>query len=203
MKAKHYFATLIVALLPLSDAIAGQCLRGHTEDVLLSGDSKAIARTQASNTWEDWIWRGAIFKCPTGSGGVQACGYTLGETKTTSYSWAGNVGLNLSGIPVVGGVLGLFNLSGSYNRQQSMSTSYTWEVKVNPGYFAQPIQVVVRRWTEGYYRGASVRDPSLNCSTGIAAPVAPNWYNWDSNRTAGKWTANIEQSRYATYYVHR
>lgn len=200
MKLRYYLATFLVGVLPLSEAIASHCFPGHTDPVLFTGDSRAISRSQASNTWEDWIWRGPVFRCPTN--GVQNCRYTWGESKTTGYSWAGSVGLNLGDIPVVGGVLGLFNLSGNYGRQQSMTTSFTWDVTVNPGYYAQPVQVVVRRWTEGYYRGAYVHT-NQGCSIGIAGQAAPNWYDWDNNRTAGRWTANIEQSRFATYHVHR
>ena len=193
----------LLALLPLSESFAGTCLVGHTESVLLNGKSAAFAKIQDRSTWEDWIWRGPIFLCPQGSGGVTSCTYIWGQTKTTGYQWGGTVGLNLDKIPVIGSALSLVSVSGNYSHQQSFSTNYNWNIAVEPGYYAQPIQVVVRRWTQGSYRGGYVRDASKSCSTTIAGTPQPNWYNWDDSVVAGRWTANIEQSRYASYYVHK
>lgn len=200
---KKISLTLLAALIPLSNSFAGTCLVGHTEDVILTGKSAAFAQTQSRTTWEDWIWRGPIYLCPQGSGGVTSCTYIWGQTKTTGYQWGGTVGLNLSKIPVIGGALSLFSVSANYSHQQSFSTNYNWNISVEPGYYAQPIQVVVRRWTQGSYRGGYVHNAGTNCSTTIASTPAPNWYGWDNSVVAGRWTANIEQSRYASYYVHK
>ena len=200
---KKISLTLLAALIPLSNSFAATCFVGHTENVLLTSNSKAFAQTQDRNTWEDWIWRGPVYLCPKGSGGVTGCTYIWGQTKTTGYQWGGTVGLNLSKIPVIGDALSLFNVSANYSHQQSFSTNYNWNINVAPGYYAQPIQVVVRRWTQGSYRGGYVHNPTTNCSIGIASASYPNWYGWDNNVVAGRWTANIEQSRYASYYVHR
>lgn len=199
---KNQYKVLSYVILTLSaygtPVFANQCTK-DSGPIFLSKDSKAFATQQASHTWEDWIWRGPVFKCP--STGTSNCTYMWGEAKTTGYTWGVGVTLNLDKLPVIGEinkVLSLVSLNAKYDQQQTFTTNYSWNVQMMPGYYAQPIQVVVRRWTTGQYRGAIVRDKSVKC-----AMPSLVYYRWDGNAVAGRWTANIESSRYASYNIHR
>ncbi|WP_241572886.1 hypothetical protein [Rosenbergiella nectarea] len=176
-------------------SLAGQCTQ-DSGPVFLTNDSKAFETQYNRKTWEDWIWRGPVFKCPTT--GTNNCTYMWGQSQTTGYSWGVGVTLNLDKIPVIGGALSLIGVNGKYDRQQSYTTNYSWNVQMSPGYFAQPIQVVNRRWVTGKYRGATVRNYSKKC-----AQPSLTFYEWDGNAVAGRWNANVEVSRYATYNIHK
>ncbi|GAB3041321.1 hypothetical protein GCM10027155_01760 [Acinetobacter apis] len=179
---------------------AAECLQPETAPVALSKKSRAFAQTQARNTWEDWIWRGPLFRCP--ANGTQSCAYQWSEAKTTGYSWQIGGGLNLSKIPVIGEYLSILSLSGNYTNNKSLTTTFGWTATIQPGWYAQPIQVIKRRWKSGSYRGAFV-NTGLGCSRGIAAPVTKSWYRWDDNKVAGKWASNIAESNYSSYNIHR
>ena len=189
-----------ISLFASGSSLASECLQPHTENIVLSGKSQAIPRQQARRTWEDWIWRGPIFKCP--GNGNTGCPYRWDNTKTTGYSWSVGASLNLSKIPVVGGALSILGISGNYSQNKSLTTTYSWTINTSPGYYAQPIQVIQRRWTSGEYRGA-YQNTGLGCSFGIASPVTRSWYNWNNNIIAGKWNANIDVGRYATYHIYK
>lgn len=205
---KNVFAFLLMTMIFLvgaNSAFATACFRDdytNNAPALGDGDSWAIGIQQASNTWDDWIWRGPIFRCSTS--GTNNCTYAWGETKTTGYSWS--VGASLdggAGIPIVGSVLSLLHIDGRYGRDQSYSTNFTWSVNVQPGYYAQPIQVVVRRWKSGVFQGMQV-NTGRKCVWGGGPDVHDgHWYDWDGSRRYGHWEANVEESRYATYYVHK
>lgn len=178
---------------------AGECFTNHTEPAILGDGSRAFSTQQAAKTWEDWIWRGPIFRCSTN--GTIDCTYTWGETKTSSYGWSVGVKINAEKLPFIGKYLSILGLDGSYKQDRSMSTAFTWGVRIEPGYKAQPIQVVERRWKSGQFRGAWVRTGS--CSRGIGNPPGMHWYDWDSRRVISSWSGSVEVSRYATYHVYR
>jgi hypothetical protein len=178
---------------------AGECFTDHTEPAMLGDGSRAFATQQARNKWEDWIWRGPLFVCS--SRGTVDCTYAWGETKTSSYGWSVGVKINPDKLPFVGKYLTILGVDGSYKQDRSMSTSFTWSVRVQPGYRVQPIQVIERRWKSGQFRGAWVQNGS--CSVGVGQPAGRHWYEWDSKRVIGNWSGNLEVSRYATYHVYR
>ncbi|WNM35771.1 hypothetical protein RKE30_38145 [Streptomyces sp. Li-HN-5-11] len=141
---------------------------------------------QASNTWQDWVWRGGpklTFRC---SWEVPQCTYAW--TKTKSTSWSLEVGLKL---PDIKG----FGLSPTGQRTMSTTTSYTWTIYMKPGQFAEPIQVVDRRWRSGDVHGAWVSDHR-------ACGVSAEEYYWDPNYYVGQWSDNIAaDGGYGTYNV--
>lgn len=198
MKLKN-LSFVVLSLISIN-TFAADCLQPHTEAIVLSGKSKAIAQTQARNTWDDWIWRGPIFQCPTN--GTVNCMYQWSKAQTTGYSWQIGGSLNLSKIPVVGGALSIIGINGNYSQNKSLTTTFGWNATISAGYYAQPIQVVKRRWTQGTYKGAYV-NTGLGCKLGIASTPTRSWYTWDANKISGLWQSNIETSTYATYYVHK
>ncbi|MEB3767579.1 hypothetical protein [Acinetobacter sp. MD2] len=186
-------------------ATADACFRddySHNASRMGDQDSWAIGKTQASTTWDDWIWRGPIFKCT--STGTISCAYAWNETKTTGYSWGVGTSLDMpKGLPIVGDILSLVHFNANYSRNQSFSTAFTWTVNIQPGYYAQPVQVVVRRWTSGDFQGMQV-NTGRKCVWGGGSDVHDgHWYTWDGSLRYGSWHTNKEESRYATYYVHK
>ncbi|MEB3755171.1 hypothetical protein [Acinetobacter sp. MD2(2019)] len=169
-------------------------------------DSWALGKTQANKTWDDWIWRGPIFKC-TNTGTI-SCSYAWNETKTTGYSWGVGTSLDMpKGLPIIGDYLSLIHFNAKYDRQQSFSTSFTWTVNIQPGYYAQPIQVVVRRWVSGDFQGMQVAT-GKECSYDVLngrelRHIRGHEYYWDGSIRYGHWQTNKEESRYATYYIHK
>lgn len=207
MILRKNFRTVILSLVSLftvNQSFADSCMRDDfTKNAARIGDndSWAISKTQAGNTWEDWIWRGPVFRCP--STGTVSCAYAWNETKTTGYSWGVGTTIDLKGLPIIGGALSLVHVNANYSRTQSFSTSFTWTVNVQPGYYAQPIQVVVRRWVSGDFQGMQV-NTGRKCVWGGGPDVHDgHWYTWDGSLRYGSWETNREESRYATYYVHK
>ncbi|WP_329264436.1 hypothetical protein OG223_50775 [Streptomyces sp. NBC_01478] len=65
-------------------------------------------------------------------------------------------------------------LTPAYGRGGS-TTAYTWQIAMEPGRFAAPIQVVEPRWTKGVHH--STGKSCLPISTDIKAK--PHGYTWD------------------------
>jgi hypothetical protein len=179
-----------------SIANANECLMDwYTKSAPIVGksDSAAVSDTQASNTWEDWVWRGPTFYCnPTGGD----CSYTWSKANTAGYSWAVGVKIGLKDIPVVGSAIDSFDINGTYTRTKSWTETFGWSQTIRRGQYAQPVQVVVRRWTQGHFRGADRIIKGSNCSDG------GTWYYWDGQATFGTWSADLETSRYAKYHIY-
>lgn len=207
MKIKHIALSLLAVT--STQIFADECLYPRNEPVVLGDGSQRIIQQQARNTWDDWIWRGRQgdgqpFKCP--SIGTQSCMYQWSKAQTTGYSWALGGTLNLDKIPVVGKYLP-GSINGSYTRNKSLTTTFGWNVTIQPGYFAEPIQVVTRRWMRGVYKGAYIQTGGkCNGESGWAVSARPDrtsMYRWDPNRIASGWTSNVEVGRYATYHVYK
>ncbi|WP_405767617.1 hypothetical protein [Streptomyces sp. NBC_01538] len=148
----------------------------------------AKGQSQAPNTWEDWVWRGPTFRCPTNA---PSCAYAWGQQKTTG--WSAQIGLKIDvKIPYVGK---LAEVTPQYQRSGSTTTSYTYTVNLRPGQFAQPIQVVLRRWTQGTYVGAFRTDGS-SCGNGEKR------FWWDGNYEFGKWQADLKVNDWGSYNVY-
>lgn len=182
-------APLVVLTAPgTASAAQTRCL--FENEWNLPGDTtRAVARQQAHNTWEDWVWRGPTYRCPWN---VPKCTYAWQQSKTTSWQWS--VGLTIGGQS--NPATKLAQLTAGYQRSGSTTTAYTFSVDLNPGQYAQPIQVVQRRWRQGDFVGAwrlggTCRKDGRNL----------NEYTWDGNHRWGTWQHNIRVNDYGTYHV--
>jgi hypothetical protein len=152
----------------------------------LKGDTTWAQGTQrAANTWQDWVWRGDTFRCPTN---VPGCSYAWGQTKTSGWSWSVGVSVN---IPNAG------SITPNYGRNGSTTTSFTFTVNLKPGQFAQPVQVVQRQWRQGIFVGA-FRSTGYLCD-GRHPGIYSYW--WDGEYRWGNWSLNERVSDYGTYNV--
>ncbi|MBF7693229.1 hypothetical protein [Acinetobacter pollinis] len=202
MNMKHIAVSLLTLI--STPLFADQCEYPHNEPVILADGSHRIVTQQARRTWEDWIWRGQPYRCPVN--GTENCTYMWMKAKTTGYSWAVGGTFNLDKLPVIGKILP-GSINGNFNPTKTITTTFGWNMTLKPGFYAQPIQVIQRRWMRGVYQGALVQ-------TGGMCSGAPDWavkiwpkrhsmYRWDANRKAGGWTSNIEVGRFATYHVYK
>jgi hypothetical protein len=185
-----------VALVPLvllaSSGVAmadsSECVPNYTTtaaDFSGSGTYGEVLQ-QAGNTWQDWIWEGPTFQCPSE---VTSCTYAWGHSNTTSYSV--EVGLS---IPDVAGV----SFVPSYEVTHSTTTSFTYTVYMKPGQYAQPVQIVDRRWRQGDIVGAWVN----SYQTCAAWEDTGYIYNWNGGASWDTWEDNVQVNSYGTYNVY-
>ncbi|MFJ2904121.1 hypothetical protein ACIQOU_16760 [Streptomyces sp. NPDC091279] len=155
----------------------------------------SVSLQQASKTWQDWIWRGPTFQCPWN---VPSCSYAWQQAKTTGWQWSAGLSVKVP-IPVIGNDLA--SLTPSYNQSGSTTTSFTFTTNLSPGQFAQPIQVVERRWTSGVYQGIYHSNGS-RCLVNSTNPNGKAYeYTWSPNERWGSWATNLRVSDYGTYNV--
>ncbi|MBF7689845.1 hypothetical protein [Acinetobacter pollinis] len=202
MNMKHIAVSLLTLI--STPLFADECHYPHNQPLLLGDNSHRIVHQTAYRTWDDWVWRGPEYQCPARS--PENCKYVFNKTHTTEYSWAVGGTLNLENIPVIGKYMP-GSITGSYNKNKSLTTSYNWEVSVRPGDFAKPIQVVTRRWMRGVYRGAYVQTGAM-CNGSSKWVLSPrpsrhSMYRWDPNKITDQWKTNVAVRTYATYHVHR
>lgn len=196
---------VVLSILAISsmNTFADECLYPRNEPLVLGDGSKKLIYQQAKNTWDDWIWRGDIYKCQ--STGVQRCDYQWSKAVANAYAW--NVGgtLNLDKLPVIGKYLP-GSINAGYTKTKTITTTFGWNVSLEPGYSAQPIQVVTRRWMRGVYKGVYVQTGEKCYGTKIKYvfnPSRTSVYRWDANRIGTSWTSNVAQGTYATYHVFK
>ncbi|MBT2423567.1 hypothetical protein J7F01_11990 [Streptomyces sp. ISL-22] len=198
-------APLVVLASPGSASAAGTvCLQnadGSQSDIAgnwsTPDKTRSVSVQQASKTWQDWVWRGPKFQCPWN---VPSCSYAWQQSKTTGWQWS--VGLNVKVPSGLSKALSeLAGITPSYGRNGSTTTSFTYTANLKPGQFAQPIQVVERRWTKGVYVGI-YHSTGKSC---LPSPTRPNGnayrYTWSPNERWGSWTTNLRVSDYGTYHV--
>jgi hypothetical protein len=156
--------------------------------------TRAIARQQARNTWDDHIWVGKPgMICPRGATECDQA-WQKAETKTTGW----NVGTELN----VGNATNpwkkwwnpLATFVGRYGQTKEVSESFTWTVHFKAGDTAEPVLIVRRRWVQGDWEGGWVRT-NRGCRGGKI-------YTWDGNRRFGSWTTNRYVNEYASYKVN-
>ncbi|MET9090343.1 hypothetical protein ABZX77_52350 [Streptomyces sp. NPDC004237] len=163
--------------------------------------TRSVTVQQASNTWQDWVWRGDLnhltYQCPWN---VPSCTYAWSQSKTTGWKWS--VGLKLKLPSALNKSLSeLAELTPSYERNGSTTTAFTWQITMRPGQFAAPIQVVERRWTQGVYQGI-YHSTGRSCLPNPGDINArPHFYTWSPNERWGNWTSNIAVRDYGTYHV--
>ncbi|MCF8999966.1 hypothetical protein [Acinetobacter nectaris] len=201
MKMKHIVLSILT--ITSTQIFADECLYPRNEPLVMGDGSQKLIQQQARNTWDDWIWRGDVYKCQ--SVGVQRCDYQWSKAVATAYAW--NVGgtLNLGSIPVVGKYLP-GSINAGYTKTKTVTTTFGWNVSLQPGYSAQPIQVVTRRWMRGVYKGAYIQTGGKCDGGGIGQlfrPARTSMYRWDPNRIATSWSSNVALRTYATYHVFR
>ncbi|WP_052688140.1 hypothetical protein [Xanthomonas sp. MUS 060] len=212
MKGTH-IASALAFVLPATTALqiahAGDACfpsndgKGGFVNLLGDHTSWGIPTIQARNTWDDWIWRGPSFYCnPKGL----ACTYIWTQANTSGYQWSVGVNLDVSKIPVVGDFLGMFNINGQYQQNKSYTETFGWSQIIEPGLNAQPVQVVVRRWKTGYFQGGWWRVNGGSCQIihhlgKLVSYEDGNRYWWDGTARYGTWNADVEERRYAMYYI--
>ena len=158
---------------------------------VMSGDTTyARVKQQASNTWEDWVFRGEVFQCPPQ--GIQ-CTYAWGKTQLSGWRWSVGLKVELGGLKLPGSV------SGEFSRYGETSTSFTFTVFLKPGQYAQPVQKVIRRWRSGDFVGA-FRRTGKTCRKNWNENNGREYY-WDGNYGWGRWSDNRRVSDYGTYNV--
>lgn len=207
----RWMGALTVALAPMvilaapgsasaADTVCLQNADGSQADIVgnwsTPNKTRSISVQQANKTWEDWVWRGDVRRC---SWNVPSCSYAWQESKTTGWKWSVGLKLKLPGA-LNKAASELAELTPSYERNGSTTTSFTFTTNLRPGQYAQPIQVVERRWTQGVYQGV-YHSTGKSC---LPSPSNPNhnaWrYTW-SNERWGSWTTNLKVMDYGTYHV--
>ncbi len=154
--------------------------------------TRSIARQKAASDWYDVVWRGDLFLCPGGT----TCSYAWQKSKTSTASW------NLGGSTDAGNASSpnkkwyniVLTLVGGYNSTTEVNTTFTFTVNMKGGEKAAPVNVAVRRWTEGDFVGGWVRS-NRGCKGGTS-------YDWDGNVRFGKWNRNVFQRWMATYEIN-
>lgn len=185
-------APLVLLASPGTASAQTWCFQGGDDAHILTGSTTwAKGTNQASNTWQDWVWRGPTWQCPWN---VPGCSYAYQESKTAGWEWS--IGLSISvPIPYIDKVLS--SITPSYGRSGSTTTAYTYTVQLRPGQFAQPISVVERRWQQGTYVGAFRTDGSL-CDP---RHLRVYRYWWDGDYEFGHWSTNVRVNDWGTYNV--
>jgi hypothetical protein len=196
-------APLVVIAAPGSaSAASGVCLQNadnSQHDIVgnwsTPDKTRSVITQQARKTWQDWVWRGDVKQCPWNSPG---CSYAWQKSKTTGWQWS--VGLSVSAkIPFTKTDLG--SITPEYGRSGSTTTAFTFTTNLKPGQFAQPIQVVERRWTKGVYVGI-YKSTGQSC---LPSPTRPDGkayrYKWYPNERWGSWTTNLRVQDYGTYHL--
>lgn len=157
--------------------------------------TQSVTVQHANNTWQDWVWRGPTFQCPWN---VPSCSYAWQQSKTTGWQWSAGLSIKVP-IPVIGNDLA--SLTPSYNQSGSTTTAFTYTTNLSPGQFAQPIQVVTRRWTQGVYKGI-YHTTGARCLPNSTNPNGKAYeYTWSPDERWGTWATNLKVSDYGTYNV--
>ncbi|KUN58958.1 hypothetical protein AQJ46_42590 [Streptomyces canus] len=177
------------------------CLNNNGPDIRKAADTrfnritKAVARQQAANTWQDWVWRGPEERCPWNA--AANCSYTKAVSKTTSYQWS--IGMTIGGEAKKEPFTAMASIVGGYNRSSSTTMTYTSGVFYKPGQFARPISVVERRWRSGDFVGAYINAPAQESRCPRSNVKA---FRWDPNKRWGSWADNIKVRDYGTFHIH-
>ncbi|WP_416972371.1 hypothetical protein [Streptomyces sp. 4F14] len=201
---------LTVALAPLvviaapgsASAATTVCLQnfdGSQADIAGNGSTpdktKSVITQQAKNTWDDWVWRGETFMCPTK---IDECSQSWGKSHTSGWEFSAGLDIKVP-IPFVGD---LASITPQYGRHGSTTSSYTFEIHLKKGQKAQPIQVVQRRWTKGAFKGI-YHSTGKSCLPSPGRPDGNAYlYRWDPNKVWGSWTTNLEVDNFASYNVY-
>jgi len=154
--------------------------------------TRSIARQQAANTYNDWVWRGTEFQCPRG----RTCDYAWSKTKTTTTGWSVGGGTNIGNTnsPSSKWYNVLVPLVAGYQRTTTITTDFSWTVHLLGGDIAQPVQIAVRRWTQGDFSGGWART-NQGCQGGTK-------YEWQGNLRFGSWTRNVFVKERVSYAVN-
>ncbi|MGW0705128.1 hypothetical protein ACWD4G_03985 [Streptomyces sp. NPDC002643] len=154
--------------------------------------TRAITRQRAGNTWDDWVWRGTEFVCPRG----RTCEYSWEHSKSTVTGWAigGGTDAGNASSPSKKWYNVVLSLVGGYQKTTQINTTFGWKVNLNGGDVAHPVQIAVRRWTQGDFSGGWVRT-NRGCQGGTV-------YEWNGNTRFGNWTRNVYEKERVGYAVN-
>lgn len=189
---------VVVALLAFAGpTFAWWGTNSYQGEVTSDNGTKVNADSQASKTWDDWVWRGkndgTVQFCSSNSKG---CSFTWGKSKSTSYAYT--IGWS------VGGGFGLSKgalsatVSGQYQRQKTwtktQSENFDMRTEMKPGQWAQPVIVAVRRWKQGHFFGGHF------CDVVSRSNKYAYTYDW-ANKKYGSWSGNEYQWGYKMIQV--
>jgi len=208
---KYTQTALRLAVVAAGLAAAGQGYAGdgsfclddyNTHNSFMVGGKKSWAHVlkQSSTTWNDWIWRGPEFHC-TATGNFY-CTYHWTQSHQQGHEWSVGLSISGGGVPILGAVLSAFNANGSFTRVDYYTESFGWDQQIGPNYWAYPVQVVVRRWQEGHFKGVN-----YNTGNRCLMPQSENYghkYWWNPDGEFGYWGGNNETGeKYGMYYVFK
>lgn len=198
----------ITTLMSVTSAFAGstECIANFRTNKAFqvgdSSDSKAIQKQAAAKPWEDFIWRGPIKLCNATTG--NKCTYSWTQSKTSGYTWEAGGGIDPGKIPVVGGLLSLLSINGSYGRNKSWTESFGWSQTFDGNNYVQPVQVVQRRWIAGDFKGTFWSTGNSCSKLEWSGTAWTNYsglkYWWEDGYRWGNWSTNAEVMRYGKYH---
>lgn len=160
----------------------------------------AVGRTQASSTWADWIWRGKnegiVQFCQNNS---VNCPFTWGGAHTSSYADSTGTGTGFAGMASAVDVQKLWIKSVTNTK----TTIQTWAAGATfaPGYWAEPVIAVARRWKQGDLQGfwmpeQQTRVRPWGCNLDLA------WeYKFYPDLRKGSWSKNQAEFTYKIFFV--
>jgi hypothetical protein len=197
MKFVKQTAVAVALLSSIGSTWAWWGTNTYQGEVTADGGTRLIGETQASNTWDDWVWRGkqdgTVQFCATSSKG---CSFTWGKSKSTSY--AHTIGWSVGG--GFGFEKGAFSgtVSGQYQQQrtwtQTQSENFDMRTDLSPGQWAEPVIVAVRRWKTGHFYGGHFAD-------NVPRTNQYNYtYDW-AWKNYGHWQGNEQQWGYKMIHV--
>ncbi|WP_217575781.1 hypothetical protein [Streptomyces sp. GbtcB7] len=148
------------------------------------------------------LWKGTAYRC---NPAAIDCNYAWGQSKTVSTQWS--VGLNIGGSLKGAAREFAAEVSPGYSRTTSYSESFTWQVRLYPGQYAQPYMASKMEPQSGLIRGA-YKSPGSN---GTQCTIYSNRggravgysADWDPTGVVERWTTNVRQWDFASYYIWR
>ncbi|MCB4365495.1 hypothetical protein KIH07_17270 [Hydrogenophaga taeniospiralis] len=199
-KMRQYLALVVAVVLSATSGVASAWNRTDVGPVIPGDGTYALGSDlQASNTWDDWYWRGKNHNMSMYcSSNAIDCTYSLGRTVTSSYS-------HLQGTSVAIGLgVNIMAFTAQYQhattkthqKTKSSTDSFSNGVTFKGGFYCNPVKVAVRRWKRGSFNGAWFR-------TGWISGGGNNTvYDWKWKKH-GYWTANVAEWHYITFQIAR
>lgn len=194
---------VLVPVLEPARAVVTECLADSEsqgfDGVFLKGVTKAEVTEQAASTWDDWIWKGELYTCPSDA---KRCEYSYGKshTSSTSFSIGGLAQFGNRNSPSKSYLNAFLFLIPNYTRIEEYTTDFSTTINFNPGDTVYPIQVATRRWRRGIFRGGYFKlAGAQECAAG---GEGGHWYVRAVDRPWGTWSDNYLVGEWSTYVVN-
>lgn len=184
-------------------AVVTACLADSESEgfdgVFLKGVTRAEVTQWAASTWDDWIWKGEPYTCPSN---VKRCEYSYGKshTSSTSFSIGGLAQFGNRNSPSKSYLNAFLFLIPNYTWIKEYTTDFSTTINFNPGDTVYPIQVATRRWRSGIYRGGYFK--LAGADECLGAGGSGHWYVRAEDRPWGTWSDNYLVGEWATYVVN-